>query len=60
MREGALCVKECCVKESGGSGGDGTVRGEGEWLARLVLSASVVNGETVRAIAGWMQDVTAT
>ena len=53
-------MKECCVKESGGSGGDGTVRGEGEWLARLVLSASVVNGETVRAIAGWMQDVTAT
>jgi len=37
VKEGALCVKECCVKESGGSGGDGTVRGEGEWLARLVL-----------------------
>ena len=52
--------ENCLCGDCGGSGGDGTVRGEGEWLARLVLSASVVNGETVRAIAGWMQDVTAT
>ena len=35
-------MKECCVKESGGSGGDGTVRGEGEWLACLVLMCVLV------------------
>jgi hypothetical protein len=42
--EGALvCVKEHCVKERGG---DGTaVRGEGEWLACLVLMCVLVDAE---------------
>ena len=51
-------MKERCVKERGGSGGDGTaesVRGEGEWLACLVLMCVLVNGICARALAGSVQ-----
>ena len=54
-------MKERCVKERGGSwaaasGGDGTaVRGEGEWLACLVLMCVLVNGICAKALAGSVQ-----
>jgi hypothetical protein len=59
VREGALCVKERCVKERGGSGGDGTAVCAAKvslWLARLVLMMCVlVNGICARAVAGSVQ-----
>ena len=45
MKERCIGEGALCAKERGGSGGDGTaVRGEGEWLACLVLMWVLVNG----------------
>ena len=50
-------MKERCVKERGGSRRrrHGSVRGEGEWLACLVLMCVLVNGICAKALAGSVQ-----